>query len=115
MKASLTITKQQREMTMMTEQEKNDIMAGSIKAAIEKHKPSNMTQLAVCMGLLKKGQSVSGSFSKKVKTLVPDIQDLFKANGGKDEAAGKDEGNKEETTTASPKTARGNGQGSMAS
>jgi hypothetical protein len=65
----------------MTDQDKNEIMAGSIVAAVKNHKVCNMTQLAVKMGLLKKGQSVSGSFGKKVKSLVPDIADLFKANG----------------------------------
>ena len=65
----------------MTEMEKNEIMASSIVAAVKQHKVCNMTQLAVSMGLLKKGQSVSGSFGKKVKSLVPEIADLFKANG----------------------------------
>ena len=68
-------------MTKMTDAEKNEIMASSIVAAVKHHKVCNMTQLAVSMGLLKKGQSVSGSFGKKVKSLVPDIADLFKANG----------------------------------
>lgn len=64
----------------MTEMEKNEIMKSSIVAAVKNHKICNMTQLAVSMGLLKKGQSVSGSFGKKVKSLVPEIADLFKAN-----------------------------------
>lgn len=66
--------------TKMTEAEKNEIMKNAVLTAVQKHKVCNMTQLAVSMGLLKKGQSVSGSFGKKVKSLVPDIADLFKAN-----------------------------------
>jgi len=64
----------------MTDQEKNEIMASSIFTGVQKHKATSMTQLAVSMGLLKKGQSVSGSFSKKVKSLVPDIDNLFIIN-----------------------------------
>jgi len=80
----------------MTEMEKNEIMKSSIVAAVKNHKICNMTQLAVSMGLLKKGQSVSGSFGKKVKSLVPEIADLFKANGTNGEM---DKGKGKETTT----------------
>ena len=82
-------------MTKMTDAEKNEIMASSIVAAVKHHKVCNMTQLAVAMGLLKKGQSVSGSFGKKVKSLVPDIADLFKANGESGET-----GKSKETATS---------------
>jgi len=74
----------------MTDTEKNEIMANSIVAAVKEHKVGNMTQLAVAMGLLKKGQSVSGSFAKKVKSLVPNIGDLFKENGVQGKPAAKD-------------------------
>jgi len=79
----------------MSDAEKNEIMASSIVAAVKHHKVCNMTQLAVAMGLLKKGQSVSGSFGKKVKSLVPDIADLFKANGESGET-----GKSKETATS---------------
>jgi len=86
-------------MTKMTEMEKNEIMASSIVAAVKHHKVCNMTQLAVSMGLLKKGQSVSGSFGKKVKSLVPEIADLFKANGETgEEGKGKETVGEKETT-----------------
>jgi hypothetical protein len=67
-------------------------MKNGVLTAVQKHQPTNMTQLAVGMGLLKKGQSVSGSFGKKVKSLVPDIADLFKKN--MEGAQDKDEGGK---------------------
>jgi hypothetical protein len=65
--------------------EKSEMTAESIKAAVANGTVASMTQLAIALGCLKKGQSVSGSFGKKVKALVPEIGDLLKVNA----AAGK--------------------------
>lgn len=69
---------------MNEKSEKQEMTAESIKAAVANGAVS-MTQLAIALGCLKKGQSVSGSFGKKVKVLVPEIGDLLKGNA----AAGK--------------------------
>jgi hypothetical protein len=83
MSESNTQTIEETEMSETSE--KQEMTAESIKAAVANGAVINMTQLAIALGVLKKGQSVSGSFGKKVKALVPEIADLFKVNA----AAGK--------------------------
>ena len=61
---------------------RHELLADVVAAAIKANKICNMTQLAIHLKAIKKGQSVSGSFSKKLKALVPELQDLFDANNG---------------------------------
>lgn len=57
----------------------NEILAEHVREIIPSKGLKNMTQLAIQLGAIKKGQSVSGSFTKRLKELVPEINDLFKA------------------------------------
>ena len=61
---------------------RHELLADAVTAAIKAQKICNMTQLAIHLKVIKKGQSVSGSFSKKLKVLVPELQDLFDENNG---------------------------------
>ena len=74
---------------------RHELLADVVTAAIKANKICNMTQLAIHLKVIKKGQSVSGSFSKKLKTLVPELQDLFDENSG----------NSDTTTSSKPSTA----------
>ena len=65
-----------------TKEGRHELLADAVTAAIKANKICNMTQLAIHLKVIKKGQSVSGSFSKKLKVLVPELQSLFDANNG---------------------------------
>ena len=66
--------------TVAGKEGRHELLADAVTAAIKAQKICNMTQLAIHLKVIKKGQSVSGSFSKKLRVLVPELQDLFDAN-----------------------------------